>query len=907
MILNEEEYLAHYGILRRSGRYPWGSGGNQSTRNKDFLSYIDAMKAEGLSTTEIARGIGMEFHEGDEKAVSSTVLRAAQSLAINEQKAARIARVMQLSDAGLSNVAIAQEMGLPNESSVRSLKKLALSEKVDRLTVTANMLRDEVDNKGFIDVGSGVEQKLGITRTSLDTSIAMLREEGYAYHNVQVPQLGTAEGKLTTIKVLAPKGTQYLDVKQNLHEIQVVGRFSQDGGKTFPKFQDPISIKASRVGINWKEDGGEAADGVMYVRPGVKDVSLGGSHYAQVRVAVNGTHYIKGIAMYKDDLPKGVDIVFNTNKENTGNKLDALKPLDFKNQVNVFGSAFKRQILDVDDKVTSAMNIVNEGGDWGKWSKTLSSQFLSKQNPRLIKQQLDVAAALKRADLDEILSLTNPQVRIKLLDDFAEGADSASVLLKAAALPRTVNHVILPLKTIKDTEVYAPNYRDGERVVLIRHPHSGPFEIPELTVNNRNPEAIKMIGPHSPDAVGISKHTADKLSGADFDGDTVLVVPNTSSTGIKTAPTLTGLKDFNPRDRYPKFEGMHRMTEHEKGMEMGDISNLITDMTIKGADSHELAAAVRHSMVVIDAEKHYLNYKQSAKDNNIRHLKEKYQGSETGGASTIISRAKSKLYIDERKDAPASEGGPINKVTGERQYVPTGRTYIKRTTSPKTGRVTEKVELKKTRTTKLANATDAHTLSSGTKKEELYADHSNQLKALANEARRESVNTKTIPYSSSSRKTYRPEVDSLTAKLHLAHTNRPLERQAQVIAHHTVRQKKDANPNMDSEELRKVRGQALADARNRTGAGKQQIRIEPKEWDAIQAGAISNSMLRDILNNSDIKVVKEHATPRSVTLMTSPKLQRAKALSLSGHTQSEIADILGVSLTTLKTGLKGSG
>lgn len=906
MILSEQDYLAHYGILRRSGRYPWGSGGNQTTRNKNFLEYVDSMKKQGLTNTEIARGIGLEFHEGDEKAITSTTLVAALSIAKNEQKAAKISQVIGLKDKGLSNVEIGKKMGM-NESSVRSLLATNAKEKADRLVVTANMLRDEVDSKGFTDVGSGTEQLLGVSRTTLDTSVAMLREEGYSYNRVQTDQLGTSSGKKTTIKVLGPPGKTGRDVYQNLHNLNVINKFSEDGGLSFTPFQYPMSISSKRVGVNWKEDGGELADGVIFVRPGVKDVSLGGSHYAQVRMAVDGTHYLKGMAIYKDDLPHGVDVVFNTNKAKTLNKLDAMKPFEQGNPDNPFGSSFRRQIFDmVDGKpvLSSAMNIVNEEGVWGTWSKTLSSQMLSKQNARLAKQQLDSAFGLRKADLDEITSLTNPAVRKKLLDDFAESADSAAVTLKAAALPRTVNHVILPVRNMKETEIYAPLYRNGERVVLIRHPHGGPFEIPELTVNNNHPEAKSLIGPSAPDAIGISHKVAEKLSGADFDGDTVLVIPNTTA-GIKTAPSLAGLKDFNPRERYKEYPGMKVMTKHQKGQEMGDISNLITDMTIKGADHQELAAAVRHSMVVIDAEKHRLNYKQSALDNNIRHLKAKYQGGETAGASTLISRAKSVKYVPERTERPASKGGPVNKDTGEKVYVPTGRTYTKTKVNKRTGEVREVVIDRKTKTTKLEDTKDAHTLSSGIKMESIYADHSNSLKALANEARRESVHTKTVPYSPSAKKAYQAQVDSLNAKLNVAYRNRPLERQAQVIANHTVRQKRDATPNMDHDDLKKLRGQELEAARSRTGAKKQQIQITDHEWDAIQAGAISNHKLEEILKNSDIKRVRELATPRSATLMTSAKTQRAQALMGAGHTQSEVAEILGVSLTTLKSGLKG--
>lgn len=902
MIVDEENYLAHYGILRRSGRYPWGSGSTQSARNKSFLEYVDSMRRAGLSKTEIARGIGMEFHEGDEKAVSSTVLRAAMSIAKNEQTAAKIAQIAAYDEHGLSNVAIGEKMGI-NESSVRDLRAKGAKEKADRLVITANMLRNQVDERGFIQVGSGVEQHLGVSRTTLDTSIAMLREEGYAYHNIQIDQLGTASGKKTTVKVLAPPGTQGKDIYNNLLGIQTINRFSEDGGFTYPRFQPPLMVSSKRIAVRYKEEGGDKADGVMYIRPGLKDISLGGSHYAQVRVGVDGSHYLKGMAIYKDDLPAGVDILFNTNKASTGNKLDAMKPLDLASE-NPFGTSFRRQILDENGNVISAMNIVNEeGASWQTWSRTLSSQMLSKQNPTLAKQQLDVTYELKKADLDEITKLTNPTVRRKLLDDYAESADSSAVLLKAAALPRTRNHVILPIENMKETEVYAPNYNNGERVVLIRHPHGGPFEIPEVTVNNNHPAGKALLG-NAPDAIGISSKVAERLSGADFDGDTVLVIPN-STAGVKTAPALEGLKNFDPKTAYPKYPGMKVMTAQQKGQEMGDISNLITDMTIKGADNHEIAAAVRHSMVVIDAENHQLNYKLSAERNGIRHLKAKYQGGERAGAATLISRARSTKAVPHRKERSARDGGPIDPATGRKVFVPTGRTYTTRTTNKRTGVVTEKVHDVKTFTTKLGDTHDAHTLSSGTKMEQIYADHSNRMKALANEARKESVHTKSIPYSPSAKKAYQVEVDSLSNKLNIAYMNRPLERQAQIIANHTVKQKRDANPNMDADDLKKLKGQELDTARSRTGAKKQQIVITDEEWKAIQAGAISNHKLDEILKNSDMQRVKELATPRSTTLMTSAKTQRARALMTAGHTQADVAQILGVSLTTLKTGLKG--
>ncbi len=105
-------------------------------------------------------------------------------------------------------------------------------------------------------------------------------------------------------------------------------------------------MSSKRLAIRYAEDGGSKADGVIYVRPGVDDVSLDGSRYSQVRIAVDGTHYIKGMAMYKYDLPDGVDLMFNTNKsDTTGNKLDALKPMKTDSPTNPFGSSIRRQIV----------------------------------------------------------------------------------------------------------------------------------------------------------------------------------------------------------------------------------------------------------------------------------------------------------------------------------------------------------------------------------------------------------------------------------------------------------------------------------------------------------------------------------------------------------------------------------
>lgn len=866
--------LMHYGVLRRSGRYPWGSGENPYQRYDSFLGYVDELRSQGLSEVEIARGLGMTTSE----------LRSRKSIAKAEKRAADAAEAWRLKEKGYSNVAIGERMGI-NESSVRNLLKPSLQERNNVTKATADMLKNSVEEKGYIDVGVGVENHLGISRTKLKTAIAQLEDEGYTVHYVPVEQLGT--GKKTTIMVLAKPGTTYSEIYRNRDQIKLITDYTEDGGRSYLGLEPIRNINGKRVLIRYAEDGGTEKDGVIELRRGVDDISLGDSKYAQVRIGVNGTHYLKGMAMYGEDFPDGVDIIFNTNKKKGTPPDEVMKSMK-EDPDNPFGATVRqRHYIDADGKrQLSALNIVNEEGDWGKWSKTLSSQMLSKQSPSLAKKQLDLAYDLKKEQYDEIMSLTNPAVKKKLLDSFADDCDSSSIHLKAAALPRQSSHVILPFPDMKENEIYAPNYRNGEKVVLIRYPHGGKFEIPELTVNNKQPTANRLIK-NAKDAVGINSKVAERLSGADFDGDTVLVIPNNKGS-IKTSSPLKGLKDFDPKEAYPAYEGMPRISSRTKQMKMGDVSNLITDMTIKGATPDELARAVRHSMVVIDSEKHNLNYKQSYIDNGIADLKKKYQGSERAGASTLISRASSPTRVSTRKES-------IDPKTGKKVYTYTNETYV-----DSKGRTVRRT----VKSTKMAEAEDARSLSSGTRMEEIYASHANKLKALANQARKASANTQYTPYSPSAKKTYEKEVKSLNAKLNLALQNKPLERQAQLLANKVVSAKRQANPDMTAEEVKKIKAQALNEARNRTGAKKQNIVITKDEWNAIQSGAISTNKLTQILDNADLDTVKKLATPKTnKTGLSNAKLAQAKAMLSRGYTQAEVADALGISTSTLSKAL----
>lgn len=880
-----EDFLMHYGTPRHSGRYPWGSGKNPYQRMAGFMGRVQELKKQGLSELEIAKSMGM----------TSKQLRARYSYAKDEVRLADAAFAWRLKEKGYSNTAIGERMGI-NESSVRSLLDPGIQQRTEATRATMTYLKEQVKDLGFVDVGAGTELYAGVSKTKLDTALEQLQMEGYEVHNVKTLQLGT--GKMTTVKVLCPPGTTWAEVQNNQDKIKSVVGWSEDGGQTWDLPKDPVAVSSSRLDVRYGSEGGKQKDGVIEVRRGVEDLSLGNATYAQVRINIDGTHYLKGMAVYSDDLPKGVDLRFNTNKESTGDKLDALKPLklqDGKITADSFGATIKRQreYTDKDGNLKqSAINIVNEEGDWQNWKKTLSSQMLSKQSKELAEKQLGLRYENKVSDYDEIMSLTNPVVKQKLLKSFADECDASAVHLEAAALPRQASHVILPLTTIKDTEIYAPNYKNGEKVVLIRYPHGGKFEIPELTVNNKNAEGSKVITNKAKDAVGISSKVAEKLSGADFDGDTVLVIPNNKSgkLRIKSEGTLEGLKDFDPKEAYPGYDGMKVMSKAIKGNEMGKVSNLITDMTIKGATSDELARAVRHSMVVIDAEKHKLNYKQSFIDNGIADLYKKYQGRAGGGAATIVSRASGQAHPFTRRET-------IDPETGKKVYiVKENDTYVDK--NGKTVRRTIK-------STQMAETDNAFTLVSGGSKaattpiEVVYATHANKLKSLANKARKEALAVETPKVSQSAKSTYAKEVANLMSKLNTAQKNSPKERQAQLLANSFIKEIKDANPDMDGDDLKKAKNKALTRARATVGAKKELIDITPSEWEAIQAHAITKTTLTKILDNADESQVKQYATPKTGTGMTSAKISRAKSMLAAGCTLAEVADVLGVSTSTI--------
>lgn len=948
------EELMHYGMPRRSGRYPWGSGEDPHQHgSRDFLGRVDELRKSNFTYTD-EKG---KKYTGDTAIAKSMGLTTGQfrtelAIATSERRSLDVATAKTLKADGLGATEIGRKMGLP-ESTVRSLLDDKSEARMNQAKETAAFIKKQIDEKGMIDVGTGVERELNISKEKLNQALYLLEREGYPVYKGGIPQV-TNPGQQTNQRVICPPGTKHKEIYEfdKIHALNEDNYISRDGGKTFEKkFHYPASMDSKRLKILLKDevgpDGevGEKKDGIIQLRRDVPDLSLGESKYSQVRILVDGDKYLKGMAVYSDNMPDGIDVIFNSNKTSYEKALKKIKD----DPDNPFGSAIK----DADQggqywydsktgKRCSAndpnakLGLINkraDEGDWTEWQDALPSQFLGKQSRSLAKKQLNLAKADKQAEYEDICSINNPTIKKHFLEKFADECDAAAVHLKAAALPGQKYHVIIPVNSLKDNEVYAPGYESGTQLALIRYPHGGTFEIPILTVNNKNATAKKLIGTQSIDAVCINKKNADRLSGADFDGDTVMCIPTNDPKGkvkIKNRNPLKGLEDFDPQAKYAVdkvttddkgvkhgfINGREVRLMRNTGIQMGVISNLITDMTLAGANDDELAAAVRHSMVVIDAEKHSLDYKQSEIDNNISALHKKYQGKSTGGAATILSKAKGQESVDKRQGSPKinikgeewydpkkPEGSLIYKTADDVNY-----TYSK--VNKRTGEVEIKTGTRKQQSTKMAETDDAYSLVSPAKHpmEILYADYANSMKALANQARKEMVSTKKIDYDKNAKATYQKEVDSLMSKLNTAQLNTTKERHAQRMANATV-QSKIASGQIEKKDAKKAGTQALTKYREEYGSVSRRdrnIKITDREWEAIQAGAISETKLKQILNNADVDDLRQRATPRTVNTLSTAQIARIKAYSNSNYSINEIAKMMGKSPSTISKYMKGA-
>lgn len=414
--MSDEEFIEHYGMPRRSGRYPWGSGENPYQHSMDFLGRIQTLRSRGWKETpeNIMKEFGLSVKE----------YRMEKTLCNNERRIHQIATAERLRDKeGLNTSEIARKMGI-NESSVRSLFNEEAKMRTIQAKATADFLRERLANSkyGMIDVGVDSEIDLNVSRTKFETALYMLESEGYGVYSNRIPQ-PTNPSKQTTQKVLCAKDIKPADGKTVPKEVydyskieSLTNYITRDNGHTYEKkFNYPSSMDSKRIKVLLKDekgvDGlkGSDKDGLIEIRRGVPDLDLGESRYAQIRILVDDNKYIKGMAVYSDKMPDGYDIVFNTNKKTVEEAYKKIK----NDPDNPFGSAIK----DVDlggqywydsktgerlqakaDSPNAKLGLINkrsDQGDWTEWQDALPSQFLSKQPKDLAKRQLDLAKSLR--------------------------------------------------------------------------------------------------------------------------------------------------------------------------------------------------------------------------------------------------------------------------------------------------------------------------------------------------------------------------------------------------------------------------------------------------------------------------------------------------------------------------------
>ena len=586
--LTDPNYAEHYGTphmghVPHSGRYPWGSGDNPNQHDRKFLERVDSYKAQGMTQLQIAKSMNM----------TTTQLREEIGKRRAAVDAADLAKARKLMAQGMSRNQAAKIIGR-NESTLRSMEKTEKNSRSVTTQQNVDELKKLVEKYKYVDVGKGSENGIGatgITSYKLNSALQALKAEGYVIEGPYYTQMTT--GKRTNQKILCPPGTTWAEVQNNQDKIVTPGHvmFYDSREKELHLLERPVNIDSKRVQVRYAEDGGSDKDGLIELRRGCEDLDLCRARYAQVRIAVDGTHYLKGVAVYgrDKDFEPGKDIIYNSSKKR-GTPLmsddpdakQVFKPMEKGNPQNPFGAEIKPEsrLKMVQKRYTgsdgkehlSALNIVNEEGDWMEWHKSLASQFLSKQPPALAKQQLGLARKALEEEYEEICMFTNPTVRAKLKAEFADKCDEQATELRGMPLPRQTTCAILPMPTLKPNECYDPAHRDGEEVIMVRYPCAGIFEIPRLTVNNRNREGRELIGINPKDAVGIHPKTAQQLSGADFDGDNVLVIP-TKGLNIRTHGPLSQLKDFDPREEFPNRPGIKPMTKHQRGIEMGKATN----------------------------------------------------------------------------------------------------------------------------------------------------------------------------------------------------------------------------------------------------------------------------------------------------------------------------------------------
>lgn len=940
----------------------------------EYYNIISHLRSKGIEDQATADAFGMKL----------STLKKIYSNGTNAQKNYNIEEAKYLFDIeGKNKTEIGRIMGVP-DTTVGNWLRNNVSEGTQKTRILADTIKKFVDADGAIDIGAGNEillsKDLGfnVTESRIKNAIAMLEDEGYEYGTVKVDQLTTHP---TDHAVVWKKGEH--EWKDLVNDPSLINfpyqRKIAIDGNLMPA-RGITNIDGSRVYIRYPDEGGKDNDGTMEIRRGVEDLNLGENHYAQVRIGVDGTHYLKGVALYSDDIPDGYDIVFNTSKSRDKGFYDVLKKQD-PNPFNPFGSSIKtedklrglKQYEYVDSKTgetkVSAINFVNEEGDWGEWSRNIPSQVWSKQTPAFAKTQLEWQYNEYVKQFEDIMALTNNTVKRHRLEEFSETCDTAAVNLKAHAMPGQRTQLLLPVPDLPKDQVYAPNFKDGTSVVLIRFPHAGQQEIPRLTVNNHWPSAVAKLGPNPVDAIGVNKRTLDQLSGADCDGDTAVVIPDPHGR-IKNLPAFRGMVDFDagiyevPKNgTTPKrvdADG-HTITKKSAGQKMGIVTNLLTDMgQDKNATDEELTRVVKMTQVIIDAHKHYYDWKKAWKDLGIQELQNKYQPKTNedgsinydkngGGASTLISKAKSPVHVNARKERmgitpydPVTGKGNTDPITGKkmdpelpgfpkREKVKvinpeTGKPlrdhgkYVYETTIDKNGkeqyvwRETGEIGHNHQKSVQMRETDDAFTLVSAHRwpMEIVGAEYANKMKALANKARVAYLQTPTDKRDPEAAKKYAQEVEDLKRELELVKQNAPYERHARIVANQLFESFVADDPTIlgDPDKVKKKKGLAINTARDLVhegGSKKHRIDLTVgRRWEAIQNHAIGGELTKQILKAADADQVTKLATPHAERVHITPAMVNMfKLMASNGCNNAEIAEQYGVSSSTVAKYLKG--
>ena len=100
-------------------------------------------------------------------------------------------------------------------------------------------------------------------------------------------------------------------------------------------------------------------------------------------------------------------------------------------------------------------------------------------------------------------------------------------------------------------------------------------------------------------------------------------------------------------------------------------------------------------------------------------------------------------------------------------------------------------------------------------------------------------------------------------------------------------------------QLKKISQRELTKARDEVGARRHTIDISPRQWEAIQAGALHKTTLEKVFDHADLDILREYATPSNSKVISDAKKARIQSMKASGYTNAEIGEALGISASSV--------